>query len=56
MAHAHFSRFGFSTRRILTDNGSCYRDGRFRMLLKLIEHQTPLHQALHSPNQGRQNA
>lgn len=33
MARAHFSRFGFSCRRALTDNGSCYRDGRFRMLL-----------------------
>jgi transposase InsO family protein len=33
MARAHFSRFGFSCRRVLTDNGSCYRDGRFRMLL-----------------------
>jgi len=33
MARAHFSRFGFSVRRVLTDNGSCYRDGRFRMLL-----------------------
>lgn len=30
---AHFARFGFSCRRVLTDNGSCYRDGRFRMLL-----------------------
>jgi transposase InsO family protein len=33
MARAHFSRFGFSVKRLLTDNGSCYRDGRFRMLL-----------------------
>ena len=33
MARAHFSRFGFGVRRVLTDNGSCYRDGRFRMLL-----------------------
>jgi transposase InsO family protein len=33
MTRAHFSRFGFSVRRVLTDNGSCYRDGRFRMLL-----------------------
>jgi transposase InsO family protein len=33
MARAHFSRFGFSIRRVLTDNGSCYRDGHFRMLL-----------------------
>ena len=29
-ARAHFSRFGFSTRAILTDNGSCYIDGSFR--------------------------
>ena len=33
MSRAHFSRFGFSIRRVLTDNGSCYRDGRFRTLL-----------------------
>ena len=33
MARAHFARFGFSCRRVLTDNGPCYRDGRFRMLL-----------------------
>jgi transposase InsO family protein len=33
MARAHFNRFGFSIRRVLTDNGSCYRDGRFRQLL-----------------------
>ena len=33
MARAFYSRFGFSVRRVLTDNGSCYRDGRFRMLL-----------------------
>jgi transposase InsO family protein len=33
MTRAHFSRFGFPVRRVLTDNGSCYRDGRFRMLL-----------------------
>jgi transposase InsO family protein len=30
MARAHYSRFGFSVRRILTDNGSCYRDWRFQ--------------------------
>ncbi len=35
MSRAHFSRFGFSCRRVLTDNGSCYRDRRFRMLNKL---------------------
>ncbi len=33
MTRAHFSRFGFGIRRVLTDNGSCYRDGHFRMLL-----------------------
>ena len=33
MARAHFSRFGFPCRSVLTDNGSCYRDHRFRMLL-----------------------
>jgi transposase InsO family protein len=34
MARAHFSRFGFSTRRILTDNGSCYRDWRFQKVVR----------------------
>ena len=33
MARAHYNRFGFSIRRVLTDNGSCYRDWRFRKLL-----------------------
>ena len=33
MTCAHFSRFGFSLRRVLTDNGPCYRDGHFQMLL-----------------------
>jgi len=33
MTRAYFSRFGFSVRRVLTDNGSYYRDGHFRMLL-----------------------
>lgn len=33
MARAWYSRFGISCRRVLTDNGSCYRDGHFRMAL-----------------------
>jgi len=33
MARAHYARFGFSIRRVLTDNGSCYRHWRFRKLL-----------------------
>jgi transposase InsO family protein len=33
MARAHFNRFGFSIRRVLTDNGSCYRHWLFRKLL-----------------------
>ena len=33
MTRAHFARFGFGIRRVLTDNGSCYRDGHFQMLL-----------------------
>jgi transposase InsO family protein len=33
MTRAHYARFGFSIRRVLTDNGSCYKDGRFRQLL-----------------------
>jgi transposase InsO family protein len=35
-SRAYFSRFGFSVRRVLTDNGSCYKDGRFRMLLSKL--------------------
>lgn len=34
MARAFYSRFGIAFRRVLTDNGSCYRDGRFRMTLR----------------------
>ena len=26
MARAYYARFGFSIRRVLTDNGSCYRN------------------------------
>jgi transposase InsO family protein len=33
MTRAHFSRFGFAVRRVLTDNGSCYRHWLFRRLL-----------------------
>jgi transposase InsO family protein len=33
MARAFYSRFGFSIRRVLTDNGSCYRHGLFRQIL-----------------------
>jgi transposase InsO family protein len=33
LARAHYARFGFSIRRVLTDNGSCYRHWKFRKLL-----------------------
>jgi transposase InsO family protein len=33
MARAHYARFGFSIRRVLTDNGSCYKHWLFRRLL-----------------------
>jgi transposase InsO family protein len=33
MARAFYSRFGFGVKRVLTDNGPCYRDHRFRTLL-----------------------
>jgi transposase InsO family protein len=33
MARAFYSRFGFGIKRVLTDNGPCYRDHRFRTLL-----------------------
>ena len=33
MARAHYARFGFSIRRVLTDNGSCYRHGIFGQTL-----------------------
>jgi len=35
MARAHYSRFGIAVRRVLTDNGSCYRDWRFQKTLRL---------------------
>lgn len=34
MALAHYSRFGISARRVLTDNGPCYRDFRFQKALR----------------------
>jgi transposase InsO family protein len=33
MARAFYSRFGFTIKRVLTDNGSCYKDGTFRKIL-----------------------
>ena len=33
MARAYYARFGISIRRVLTDNGSCYRDRQFGLLL-----------------------
>ena len=33
MARAHYARFGISIRRVLTDNGSCYKHWLFRRLL-----------------------
>jgi transposase InsO family protein len=33
MTRAHYARFGFSIRRVLTDNGSCYRHWLFRKTL-----------------------
>jgi transposase InsO family protein len=34
MARAFYSRFGFSMRRVLTDNGSCYRHWIFQKTLR----------------------
>jgi transposase InsO family protein len=34
MARAHFSRFGFTCRALLTDNGSCYRHHRFQQMVR----------------------
>jgi transposase InsO family protein len=36
MARAHFSRFGFTCRAFLTDNGSCYRHHRFLQLTRSL--------------------
>ena len=33
MARAYYSRFGFSIKRVLTDNGPCYRDRTFQQIL-----------------------
>jgi len=40
MARAFYSRFGFSIKRVLTDNGPCYRDHRFThtLLQQRIKH------------------
>jgi transposase InsO family protein len=40
LARAYYAGFGFSLRRLLTDNGSCYRHGLFR---KLLHHQHVKH-------------
>ena len=34
MARGHFSRFGFTVRKVLTDNGSCYRHWMFQKTLR----------------------
>jgi transposase InsO family protein len=34
MARANFSRFGISIRRVYNDNGSCYRHGLYRKLMR----------------------
>ena len=36
MARAYFSRFGFTSKAGMTDNGACYRDHRFNRLLRAI--------------------
>jgi transposase InsO family protein len=36
MSRAYFSSFGIGIRRVLTDNGSCYRNGSFRALLSKL--------------------
>ena len=51
MARAFYSRFGFSIRRVLTDNGSCYRHGTFRMIL----HQQHIKQRFTRPYTPRTN-
>ncbi len=33
MARAYYARFAISIRRVLTDNGSCYREARFKNIL-----------------------
>ena len=40
MARPHYARFGISIRRVLTDNGSCYKHWLFR---KLLYHQHVKH-------------
>jgi transposase InsO family protein len=35
LARTHFNRFDFSIWRVLTDDGSCYKQGIFRKLLRL---------------------
>jgi len=35
LARAFYSRFGISVRRVLTDNGPCYRDWRFQKTLRV---------------------
>jgi transposase InsO family protein len=36
MARAHYARFGISIRRLLTDNGPCYRHWLFRKTMQQL--------------------
>jgi transposase InsO family protein len=36
MARAHFNHFGFSIRRVYSDNGSCYRHWLYRQLMNKL--------------------
>ena len=50
-AVAYYRSLGVGIRRLLTDNGSCYRSRAFRQTCRRLGHSPPLHTALHPPHQ-----
>jgi transposase InsO family protein len=50
-AIAFYAQHGIAIRRLLTDNGSCYRSRQFRAACLELRHPAPLHPPLHSPHQ-----
>jgi transposase InsO family protein len=50
-AVAFYAQHGIPIRRLLTDNGSCYRSRHFRAALPPTRHSASLHPSLHAPHQ-----
>ena len=50
-AITYYASLGIQIRRLLTDNGPCYRSKSFARFCQEDGYQTPLHPALHTPHQ-----